>query len=402
MVRETAIRFVGRAEGATRVGVGFGRVRDFRFGALAILSFYARPVYTKSVKLLEVYRAFLHPTKIGRSLRDCLRATLDPSVYAKDLLPLFEGNPALASSILKWDSLQGKLGEWIAEDAVKAPAASAGAGMAGKNATNGILPGADTADERKLLLRALNLLGKSAVRNLVASREILRIGDALPRKAGEKLKINPKEQIPYALSAEEKSEATPGVLPEVAFLVGYHFDLLRAALLRAKAPREAIQTLEREWPDFLKDAQFSVRLAATLRDFEEGGLVFSGSLLSQIGSIIMRAVHPGDLGDKSYREFAKINLTVERADERRWLGEREAFPILEREWALLLIREVGLFPELERLVRYVEDPWFFLEGRDLVLSDLVHEGLLNRRARRGRRRMILSEEMFETLRKKST
>jgi HD-like signal output (HDOD) protein len=329
------------------------------------------------VKLIDAYRSYVHPTNIGRSVKKLLKLSLDPAVYAKDLISVFEENPALVGAVLKWETLQSKLKEWVDEDPLK------------------------RVDERVLLVRSLNLLGKQSVRNLVASQEILRIQGALPKKQKEKFRLNPKDLIPYALSAEEKSELSPGVLPEVAFLAGYHFDLLKAALIRAKAPREGIAAMEREWGEWLKDAQFSVRLASQLKKFEEGGLVYSGALLSQIGSVLMRTIHPSELEAKSYREFLKTDLGKPPVDLNRLLTEKKRFEILEREWSSIFIREVGLFPELERMVRYFEEQYFFFDGKEIVLSDVLSDALLNRKEKRARRRMSISEDLYESIRKKS-
>ncbi|RYZ72175.1 MAG: hypothetical protein EOP09_03585 [Proteobacteria bacterium] len=265
--------------------------------------------------------------------------------HAKDFLETILADEFLSDSLLKWELLQPRLKEWREEfPELRAP-------------------------RRLLVERTLNLLGKQAIRNYVASVFILKLSDQLPKKSGDRLRIQPNDQVKFAIQAEQFVEHQG--LPEagLAFLAGYHFDLLRASLFIAKAPREALTFLDREWEDGLKRAHYASLLGTTTQSIAQGEWLFPVTMLIRLGRMLQVARSPKEQGSRSVSQWLKeqekgwISPYLERAKENT-LQE-----VSEVEWSALIVSVFELLPELSEALLLRERP-YLLDSKNLKLLTL--------------------------------
>jgi len=188
------------------------------------------------------------------------------------------GNEFLTHFILRWDLLQPKLKEWREE-----------------------FP-EGRAPQALLLERTLLLIGKQAARNYIASLAVLKIAGRLPRKKSDRFQIQPAETVKYALKAEAFAEENG--LPEsgMAFLAGLHFDLLKAALTAAQAPKEASSLIERDWEEWVKRAFYASLLGTRGHGIKKGETLFSLALLMRLGRVVQSARAPREVDAKYFSE----------------------------------------------------------------------------------------------------
>ncbi len=303
---------------------------------------------------------------------------LSPEVHAEQLIPIVLENEFLTHFILRWDLLQPKLKEWREEF------------------TEGRAP------QSLLLERTLLLIGKQATRNYIASLAVLKITGRLPRKKSDRFQIQPAETVKYAIKAETFAEDNG--LPEsgMAFLAGLHFDLLRASLTAAQAPKEASTLIEREWDEWVKRAYYASLLGTRSHGIKKGETLFSLTLLMRLGRVVQAARAPRELETKSFTTFIK-------GFDERWISpflerkrERGSFEFTELEWGALLVATVNLAPQFVAPLLFREEPYLLgKESRDFEsVCRLITESDWNFPVARREFRLDLPGGTREQLRKK--
>jgi hypothetical protein len=261
--------------------------------------------------------------------------TLDKERYAADLTPAVIANGAYAQFVLKVDFLQGRIKDWISE-----------------------MPEGQ-ANQRVLLERVFILLGKQASRNLIASIRLARLANALPRKKSERFSVNPKDQLRYALYAEEFCENRNYAETQLAFLGGLQYDLLQTAFTKAKASRDAMNGFENLYPESVRTAHFAYEIGSRMGSFPFSEYVFPAALSLGMGKILALALYPKDLGPKSYAGF---QAELEKKTLLKWSWadgeEKKRFPLTPHELAGLASMSFKFLAPVEPAIRFAKEAYY--------------------------------------------
>lgn len=320
------------------------------------------------MKLKEGYRLIIYPVRLDDTVKKILYLTLDPAVYVKDYFPLIQERNELKQILLHFDPLKKKAKEWREEDPTL------------------------KRDKDIVLHRGLQLFGKQIIRNVFCSREIYRIKGELPHfeeedflnegseKSGAPPKspqksFNPnfKDCLTYAVSLEETMEPFSGIPTEVAFLVGFYFDLLKASLFKIKDSREAQFYLETEWKPFLKRVEKKIEEASKDKTIQSAIDLFLMLCFSQLESVLMRAIYPKATSKYPYAEVSKKweKTKVGHREIIKRMEEKKLYTHSGKEWSLLFIKEIGFFEGDAIGLYYLEEPELIQDANRLKRVEFV-------------------------------
>jgi len=294
-------------------------------------------------KVLEVF--CIPPAKQGvssGSLRTILGAIQDETVRVHDLQPLIEANPVYRDSLLKLDLLSKRITEWNAE----VP-------------EHGL-------DESILLNRSLGLLGKQATRNAIFSIGIQRsAGTPFPKKGPKQngpkdsLKINPREQLLYALTSEEYCQENHFVSSDHAFMAGLHYDWIAARAIQQKLPPEIKTSLAEAHKEGLLIARCAYQVAGKLKTVPHGKSIFAAGLLIPIGKVLMGFTYPRSHTTPYAVWIADFKKTQGGALEWDYFEyqERRRFVLSHLELSAVLTSFFGHLAPIELAIAYAREPY---------------------------------------------
>lgn len=289
-----------------------------------------------SAVLSRLFRDYLTRLRLGATLQHALRAAADPALGAQEMARVFDGNQAYLQWLLRIEPLQKRITEWAQEEAM-------------------------SKDRRETVLkRALALLGKSAVRNVVATLSLNRIaGAGLPKTEAEKLLVVPRESVKLALEAEEYCEnrKIPGA--HFAYEAGLHYDAWLAILNARKELAEAKGVFEETWKHSLRVAHFAQELAVYPKAFPHTEQCFAAGLLLNSGKLVLATLYPKS-AKNSWTAFAASVVGQDPLldDSLRLVRERKLFELTHPEASFLVARSSGYFTTVAPALQFYPEPYF--------------------------------------------
>jgi len=285
--------------------------------------------------LSKCISTYLQPCVPGTTLEEVLSIVHNADLYPKDIAPVVINNQAYEQSILRIDFLQAKIKDWISESPE------------------------GQANYSKILGRIFTLLGKQASRNLVACIRINKLLGVLPKKEQERMALMPKEQLKHGIAAEEFCQNRDYAFSDFAFIGGLHFDLLFAAMTKAKASRDALTAFSTQWVESLRAAHFAYEIASRQNSFKWNDRLFSAALCMGIGKLLMITLYPKELGAKSWLGFL---AECEKLKFGRWIHfqtqESKRFDVTHSELSSLVVSYSHFLTPIEKAIRYYQDPYF--------------------------------------------
>jgi hypothetical protein len=264
-------------------------------------------------------------------------------------MPLIQANPAVWHLIMKLQMLAKKVKDWRAE-----------------------VP--ENVDHSEVITdRILGLLGKDLLRNVVACIAINRkAGGALPRKNKDtSLNLNPPDQLPYSILAQDYCTEHKLMHADMAFNAGLHYDWIAALLNQRKASQDQKASVKECFLEGFAYARIAYRLAQKMGKVRHDRYVFAGALLVPAGKILMGVLYPKDQKEKSWAQFI--------ADcEKHPYGKNEAIEALEsKRFAMTHLEISSLIASfgqtvhpVERAIASVNHP-YYLESVDPSLAQLA-------------------------------
>lgn len=177
--------------------------------------------------------------------------------------------------------------------------------------------------------RLVALLGKTPVRNLVGCMRIARLTTGrLPTKSGMTPTLSPREQLKYALMAEDDCEAREVPAANLAFAAGLHYDWICALATAAKAPPEVVGVVAESFAEAQQLARLAFRLGRRLKVFKHGDQAYAAALLVPLGNSLMAATYPKSIGAGSWAQCltdaagARAPWALEHFEARRFKTSR--------------------------------------------------------------------------------
>jgi len=261
-----------------------------------------------------------------------LNANIAPSI--ESIAHVIQSNPVYAAFFKSLDILSSRIGNWEEEQ---------------KN---------NPKKDYVILERSVQLLNRNVARNVVASIQLNRIrGAGLPRTKSEKLVLSPREQLRFAVLAEDDCLEREWPGSESAFLAGYHYDVLLALYTTQKASKEITQTLEKSWKEGLKAARLAATLATHFTSFHFHSSIYAASLIAPIGKVLMAELFPKELLSASWSQFTTQCEKLETNNQLAlWVGEFRRFGLSYTELSGLVVSFLGLFGPIESAVYFHGDP----------------------------------------------
>ncbi|MEK7689772.1 MAG: hypothetical protein AAB425_02000 [Bdellovibrionota bacterium] len=313
---------LGKSKAAADDAAGYAKIDDFltRFGLAA---------------------AF------GNALSKTFDLVRNQEKKARDLMEVFQTNPALGDFVLKLDFLKDRVSQWTAEEGPEAPV-----------------------DTQVFLARILGLLGKPASRNLIVNLSLLRrLKGALPRGEKDRILLLPSEQLKYAIASEAYCEDRGLAHPERAFEAGYHYDWILTLLAEEKGgikkiPPDLLVYVQAMFNRSLLNARCAYGLAGLTKDFYYEREVFAATHLLGCGRMLMYIAFPKELDSRSWLAFVnECEKLKPRAARFFQLRETERFGFSHSLPAALLSSITGRFPGAEVAIANWKNP-FFLKSVD--------------------------------------
>jgi hypothetical protein len=256
------------------------------------------------------------------------------------LLHLLDANPACAHSILKQKLLAQKIAQWLQEDAKR------------------------TDQIGFLTKKVVGLLGKAAVRNLIASYRLSRMTNAgMPRKKDEEVTLNPQQQIPFAIKTESHCQDRQWAFAEMSFIGGLHYDWLTALLAYQKGPDDAKKILPEVYQEGLLSAQYAYKICQQIKGVRLDRFVFSAAIVLPLGKALMCTVFPKGASPSAWSvsmaDWAKYGKYKSDAED---FFEKKLFQITYPTLTALYVEAMGLLAPAGPAIRYAMEPWHLLGG----------------------------------------
>lgn len=257
--------------------------------------------------------------------------TLQPEITLQSYIQKIVTNDAYCAFIQKLDVLAKRRAEWAAEIEER--------------------PDKDAI----IVERLIRLLGRDSTRNVILSIHINRLAkEKLPHSDKDKLVLNPPDQLKFALLAENDRASSNKPGADIAFIAGWHYDIVLAAFrgrgIGSKALEKQAEAVFRE---SLREGKFAEALAEKMNNLELGKYSIASCLLLGLGRLLMEHFFPGDAKGAGWPTFQKELETWTRARATvQILREPRKFIIQHEELASLVISFVGLLRPIERAVRY--------------------------------------------------
>jgi hypothetical protein len=270
----------------------------------------------------------------GLTFRETIRLTADNATSIESITNTIQTNPVYSSFFKALDILASRIATWEEEEKE------------------------NPKKDHVLLERSVQLLNRSVTRNVIGALQLNRLRDAgLPRTKTDKLILAPREQLRYALLAEDDclERELPG--SELAFLAGYHYDVLLALYTTHKAPKEISTTLEKSWAEGLKAARLAATLASHFTAFHHHSYIYGASLVAPIGKVLMAELFPKELLASSWSQFIiQCEKFENRSQLALWVGEFRRFGMTYAELSGFVISFLTLFEPIESAVFFHSDP----------------------------------------------
>ncbi len=297
-----------------------------------------------AVKFSKLTGDYLRPAKQSPLVQQVLLSAVSPETTAHDMGVIVSENQAYLHFFQKLDILQVRITEWLTE-----PEA----------------PG----QKRDLIIleRIVNLLGKHAVRNVVACLSMNRLAGTLPKKPNDVLTVSLKNQLKFALATEGFCQDHALAHTGWAFVGGYHYDVLKVILTKRKAPADVANSLDSVWSQGLKVAQIAYDLGRLLKNFSHDQRIFSAALVLPIGKILMSVLFPKELGAGSWNAFVTEAGKLKGSTQSVFLSsERRRFQTSQAEVSALYLSFFGLLSPIEKAVFFSQEPYYLKNiDRDL-------------------------------------
>ncbi|NDD92755.1 hypothetical protein EBZ37_11790 [bacterium] len=299
-------------------------------------------------ELSTLFKDFLFPTIPPPSLLELIRAAGNEKIRVRELMPLFERNPALWHFLMKVTFLANKVKDWRAE-----------------------VP--ETIDNSDVVIdRILGLLGKDIIRNLMACVTMNRVlGANLPRKNKDtSLNINPPDQLPFAILAQEYCLERKLMHADMAFNSGIHYDWMNTLLNKRKASQDQKALIKECFDEGFLIARVAYRVAQNMRKMRFDRYVFGAGLLLPIGKIGMGVLFPKELKEKSWAQLlADCEKHPKGKFEALCFYESRKMPITHLEISGLMASFGETLRPVERAITFIETP-YFLDSLDPGLASL--------------------------------
>lgn len=303
--------------------------------------------------VLDIFLKYLIPFAPPQTLRKILEKMSDPKAKTEDLFRIIQANQAYEQFFLRQELLQERIAQWKEDEN-------------NNEQLNSIL-----------LLRSLRLFGKHAARNSIACfslNRVMRVG--LPRKETDKFFISARDQIRFALEAEEYCQDQSMRGTDEAYIAGLHFDWLLGLMVANKVPKTVFSYIDLVWKDAMKSAKIAYELGGQISAFPFCNYLFGCGLLIHLGKILMAAVFQS----KSGEPLSWTKLLA--ASEKYKLNNDYAFSILESKWfsvshselSSLLVSFGNYYRHLESAICFYQHPEM-VQGQDpnlYILASILH------------------------------
>ncbi len=290
------------------------------------------------------------PSVAGASLRTIIQIHNNQEKRVRAMVPVFAKNPTFEHMLYKFNLLAERIETWAVEEEH------------------------NPERNRVILERTVGLLGKSATRNLAACIRLLRVQNGLPKKENDKFMLGPQDQLKYAIAAEELCQAGDMAFSEYAYEAGLHYDWLRAVLVYKKASKDTQGYLEKLWPEAIKTAKIAYALSTQMKSFELNHYVFGSALLMHLGKVLLSALYPKEMGEKSYAAFL---TEVDKMKDKKYFAyhllEKRRFAITHAELSSLYVVNMGLFGPAEKGICYYQNPNYIeaIDKKSFVLATVL-------------------------------
>ncbi len=292
--------------------------------------------------LTRLNRTYLTRANPGPTLRSVIAAHDDSMLRATDMAAIIRSNPMYAKVILSLPFLAQKISQWEEE----AP---------------------DRADTDTLFTdRIAGLLGKSALRNVVAAIRLRRaVLGGLPRKEGERVDLSVAQLIPMSIACEEYYQQHSIPHAEKGFAAGLHYDWLNALFINNKDGKPATDRLSKAFKEGQVLCQIARAIGLQMREMTLNEYLCAAAWLLPLGSALMNVTFPkGASGKAAWSEFEALQSKREaraRQSLIEGLLQKRRFDTSDVELLSLFVSAFELFLPVERAIRYSRTPWF-IEG----------------------------------------
>lgn len=275
-----------------------------------------------------IFTGYLNSASPGRTFGAVLAGASDRSFGAPQMVEVLDHNQAYAHFLLSLGLVAPKLAEWDQDE------------------------GATLGRNRVYLERLTALLGKSPIRNLVGCMRLARLSDALlPTKPGKSPALSPREQLRYALAAEDYCLEREWVASDLAYQAGLHYDWIVALAVARKAPPEVRASVADGFAEGLLLARSAVAIGQKLPVFALGKYAFASALLIPLGKSLMTAMYPKALGDRSWAQCATdITKLGAYGGWMQEVLETRQFACTHAEMSFEMIQALGFIPEIASAV----------------------------------------------------
>jgi hypothetical protein len=291
-------------------------------------------------QLSQLTKNYLLPSVPGETLTRVFALFTDSEFRPQELLYLLDTNPAFGHSILKQKLLAQKIAQWSQEDA--------------KRTDQAIF----------LTKRVIGLLGKAAIRNLIASFRLARItNEGMPRKKDEDITLQPQQQIPFALKTEDFCQNMKWAFAEMSFVGGLHYDWLTALLASRKASDDTKKVLKDAYDEGFLTAQYAYKICQQIKGVRHDRFVFAAALVLPLGKALMASTFPKGGSSQAWTaaaaEWEKYGkLKTDAADH----FENKLFQVTYPEMTALYVQAFSQIDLVGPAIRYALEPWLLLGG----------------------------------------
>lgn len=291
--------------------------------------------------LTELVRDYLGPLTPGKVLERFLEASFNKEVTPAALAKLIETNPVYAHFLQKLDILKEKVKQWQEEQ--------------GK-------------DEGTLRITQfiITLLGSAVTRNAILSIWITRrAGPGLPRKDGVPFVVAPRNQLKYALAADDYAEENKLTHRDLAYLSGFCFDWT-CALIEKKggAIKSEKKYVDEIWGQAILASRIAYELSAIPKNFKMSRYAFAATMMTFLGRFFMVISFPKKGKDSGWRDLIK-HCTSHGPNSFLALRTLEArrYAFTHAEAGSLCAGQIQLLKPAEPAIRFYQEP-YLLKSKD--------------------------------------
>lgn len=296
----------------------------------------------------------------GPTIHPVLRILSDPQIPTSlqtDLMAAhLAGNQAFVHYLQNLDLLQRMNSEW--------------SGLGGEN-------NSESNDE--IAQRICRILGHTGARNsLLCLKMQIMLGQGLPKKAGESLRLDVAARLKFATEIEDLWLEKRWSHRYQAFIGGLHYDWLLSCLDKDKKIGRPIKGyLGEVWTQSLKIALVAQALGSLPQPFTLQEYVVPAALLMGIGRVLMAFNFPGGNGSPKWLDFQKEISKSKQGSPLRNLTlqsvvERKRFPLTHNQFSALVASSFGYFNSVIPAIQHSRECYLLKQSHpDLYVLAVV-------------------------------